>query len=243
MRETTSGATARSALQHFAQHAVDAEAHHQPVLERLDVDVGGVFLHRLREHGVDEPDDRRVVFALEQVGLLGQILREMREVGGFFDAVGGLHGVVAGFVGLAQQRVECGLFDLLEPQRNAEIAAHFGDRERRGAGPVDALGDAVVHAVDEHAVALGEREADALRTDRPRASAASFMAWAACLRAVRRRGAGRAVVRRRAVRSGRRRVVGPAAAASGGSSGSLLNGSSGSIRLGPRRPARCSSRM
>ena len=44
MRETTSGATARLRLQHFAQHAVDAEAHHQAVLERLDVDVRGVFL-------------------------------------------------------------------------------------------------------------------------------------------------------------------------------------------------------
>ena len=86
MRETTSGATARLALQHLAQHAVDAEAHHEPVLERLDVDVRGVFLHRLREHGVDEADDRRVVFALEQVRLLGQLLRQMREVGGFLDA-------------------------------------------------------------------------------------------------------------------------------------------------------------
>jgi hypothetical protein len=34
-------------LQHLAQHAVDAEADHEPVLERLDVDVRGVFLHRL----------------------------------------------------------------------------------------------------------------------------------------------------------------------------------------------------
>ena len=43
MRETTSGATARRDSQHFAQHAVDAEAHHQAVLERLDVDVRGVL--------------------------------------------------------------------------------------------------------------------------------------------------------------------------------------------------------
>ena len=62
-------------LQHFAQHAVDAEAHHQPVLERLDVDVGGVLAHRLGQHGIDQADDRRVVVALEQVGLLGQLLR------------------------------------------------------------------------------------------------------------------------------------------------------------------------
>ena len=112
MRETTSGATARLALQHFAQHAVDAEAHDQAVLERLDVDVRGVFLHRLRQHGVDEPDDRRVVFAFEQVGLLGQVLREVREVGGVLDAFGGLHGVVAGLVGEPQQRVELRLLDL-----------------------------------------------------------------------------------------------------------------------------------
>ena len=54
-------------LQHFAQHAIDAEAHDQAVLERLDVDVRGVFLDRLREHGVDQADDRRVVVAVEQV--------------------------------------------------------------------------------------------------------------------------------------------------------------------------------
>ena len=48
MRETTSGATARFGLQHLAQHAVDAEADDEAVLERLDVDVGGVLLHRLR---------------------------------------------------------------------------------------------------------------------------------------------------------------------------------------------------
>ena len=48
--------------------------------------------------------------------------------------------------------------------RNAEITAHFGHRQRRDAGPVDTLGDAVVNAAHEHAVALGEREADALRT-------------------------------------------------------------------------------
>ena len=86
-------------LQHLAQHAVDAEADDEPVLERLDVDVGGVFLHRLREHGVDQADDRRVVLALEQVRLLGQVLREVGEVGGVVEAFGGLHGTRARLVG------------------------------------------------------------------------------------------------------------------------------------------------
>ena len=54
MRETTERRDGAPALQDFAQHAVDAEAHHQAVLERLDVDVRGVFLHGLREHRVDE---------------------------------------------------------------------------------------------------------------------------------------------------------------------------------------------
>ena len=72
-------------LQHLAQHAVDAEAHDQAVLERLDVDVGGVLLDRLGEHGVDQADDRRIVVAVEQVGLLGQFLRQMRQVGGVVE--------------------------------------------------------------------------------------------------------------------------------------------------------------
>jgi hypothetical protein len=50
------------------------------------VDVRGVFLHRLREHRVDQTDDRRVVLALEEIRLLGQLLGEVREVGGFLDA-------------------------------------------------------------------------------------------------------------------------------------------------------------
>ena len=36
------------ALQHFTQDAVDAEAHHQAVFERFDVNVGRVFLDGLR---------------------------------------------------------------------------------------------------------------------------------------------------------------------------------------------------
>ena len=47
MRLTSSGASARSRLDHLAQHAVDAEPHDQPPLLRLDVDVGGALLDRL----------------------------------------------------------------------------------------------------------------------------------------------------------------------------------------------------
>src|ERR1700722_15774938 len=58
-------------LQHLAQHAIDTKTDHQAVLEGLDVDVGGVLLHRLGEDRVDQADDRGVVLAVEKVGLLG----------------------------------------------------------------------------------------------------------------------------------------------------------------------------
>jgi hypothetical protein len=63
------------------------------------VNVRGVFLYRLGEHGIDETDDGCVVFALEQVGLLGQVLGQMRQVGGLLDARSGFHCVITRFIG------------------------------------------------------------------------------------------------------------------------------------------------
>ena len=54
------------------EHAVDAEADDERVLLRLEVDVGGPVLGRLEDHGVDEPDERRIgdpVVDLEVVAL------------------------------------------------------------------------------------------------------------------------------------------------------------------------------
>ena len=63
------------------QHAVDAEADREPALVRLDVDVAGALLYRLEEERVHEPDDRRPVARLEQVGrLLAEVLRPHRAV-------------------------------------------------------------------------------------------------------------------------------------------------------------------
>ena len=58
---------------HLLEDAVDAEAHDERVLLRLEVDVGGAVLGRLEDDGVDEPHERRVgdaVVDLEIVGLL-----------------------------------------------------------------------------------------------------------------------------------------------------------------------------
>ena len=107
MREMSSGATRALGLQHLAQHAVDAEADHEPVLVGLDVDVGSVFLDRLCQHGIDQADDRGVVLALHEVGRLRQALGKPREVGFALDALDDLPGLAAAaFVGLAQQLVE-----------------------------------------------------------------------------------------------------------------------------------------
>ena len=65
---------------HLPQHAVDTKPDRQPLLERLQVDIRGPFANGLCQHAVDQADDRRVVFALEQVGRLGQILGQARQV-------------------------------------------------------------------------------------------------------------------------------------------------------------------
>ena len=111
-------------LQHLAQDAVDAKADDESILKRLDVDVGGVFLHRLGEDRVDEADDRRVVLALEEIGLLRQHLRQVRKVGGLIETLDRLHGLGAALVGLAQELIEHRLRHALELHRaRAESAA------------------------------------------------------------------------------------------------------------------------
>ncbi len=126
------------------------------------MDVGGVLLDRLREHRVDEADDRGVVLALHEVGGLGQALCEPREVGLSLDALDDLAGLAApAFVGLAQELVERRLGNAFDHQRDAEEAAELGDGGGRRALAVDDLRLAVGDAAHQHAVALceGEREA------------------------------------------------------------------------------------
>ena len=118
-------------LQHFAQHAVDAEAHHQAVLKGFDVDVRGALAHRLREHRVDQADDRRVIAALEQVGLFRQVLHQVGEVGMALESLDRLHRFVAGLIGLLQQCVEFFRTDRRVGHRHAQQAPRFGHRRRR----------------------------------------------------------------------------------------------------------------
>ena len=71
-RRHAGGHLLRDAL-HLAEHAVDAEAHGECVLLRLEVDVGGVFLRRLEDERVHEANERAVrdaVVGLEVVAVV-----------------------------------------------------------------------------------------------------------------------------------------------------------------------------
>jgi hypothetical protein len=57
MRELMAARCARR-RHHLVQHAVDAVAHLELVLERLEVDVRGLVLDRLQQHEVDQLADR-----------------------------------------------------------------------------------------------------------------------------------------------------------------------------------------
>ena len=53
------------------EHAVDAEADAEFLLERLDVDIAGALLDGLGDHGVDQADDRRLARHVAQVLEIG----------------------------------------------------------------------------------------------------------------------------------------------------------------------------
>ena len=98
------------------------------------MDVGGVFLDGLRQHGIQQPDDGRVIFAFEQVGRLGQLFGEQRQVGVAFEAFRGFHRCFgAGFVGLLQHLVESVGRNAFQTQTPAQMATDLGDAARVGA--------------------------------------------------------------------------------------------------------------
>jgi hypothetical protein len=66
-------------LQHFPQHAVDAEADDKTLFFRFNVYVRGAVADALEQQGVDQTNDRGIVTAVQQVvddgGLVGQRLQ------------------------------------------------------------------------------------------------------------------------------------------------------------------------
>ncbi len=83
-RDTTSGACL--GLQHLAQHAIGGSATTEQ-FSKARRGCPGVFLHRLGEHGVDEPaDDGRVIVGFQQVGLVFRQYLRRCSVLPFFQA-------------------------------------------------------------------------------------------------------------------------------------------------------------
>ena len=58
MRERMAPSSRRGGLSRSTSMTVDSVANADPVLERLDVDVGGPQLDRLGDHQLDQPHDR-----------------------------------------------------------------------------------------------------------------------------------------------------------------------------------------
>jgi hypothetical protein len=151
------GMQAPAGLDHVAQGAVDAVAHQRARLEDLQVHVGGALAHGLREQRVDEPDDRGVVLALEEVGHLGQRFGELGEV----DRVAHVLDDGLGGGRLARVGERQALLELLGAEQHlaqglAGHAAHLGERRGRGIRADPHLERAVDHASGEHALRLGE---------------------------------------------------------------------------------------
>ena len=145
--------------EHFAQHAVDAEAHDEAVLVRLDVDVGRAFLDRLGQQRVDQSDDRRVVVAFEQVVGFGQFVGDRFEIHALVEIGHHRARVVALLVQIAQQALEFVGRHRREAQRRAEMAAQFGEDFRAHAFAADDLGVIVAPAGQRDAVPARVAEA------------------------------------------------------------------------------------
>ena len=149
-------------LQHLAQHAVHAEAHHQPRLEGFDMNVGGVLADGLGEQGVDQADDGGIVLVLDQILRLGQGFGHAVEIQILADAFHRFDGAAGAIlVGLLQQFVEFVLVHLAHFQRRAKMALGFEQGLGAAVGAahgLQAIGGLVQH---QDAVALGEGEGQA----------------------------------------------------------------------------------
>ena len=146
-------------LQDLAQHAVDAKTHDQPVFKRLDVDVRCIVLHGGSQQGIDQPDDRCIVIAFEQVGRFRQFLCDPEQVRVFTESVHHLHGGVRfPFVGLLQLPVEVGCGYHPQAEWRVDETPDLGYGREAHALAHEQQRAAILESVDQHTVALGERK-------------------------------------------------------------------------------------
>src|SRR5277367_435697 len=75
---------------HIVKDAVDAESDDEVAFKRLDVDVGGLFLHSTKEKRVDELDDRSVVLSgLQDIDRAFQVVLLVELALDLVDKIGG----------------------------------------------------------------------------------------------------------------------------------------------------------
>ena len=106
MREITGADSRLRRRLDLVQHAVDAVADDQPVLERLDVDVGRAHLERVGDDEAHHPDDRRLgreVLQLLDVGVEGDLVAALLDVAHDLAERG-----LAGAVQALERRLELG---------------------------------------------------------------------------------------------------------------------------------------
>jgi len=127
------------------------------------MNVGGALAHRLREEGIDQPHDGRVVLALKEVGDLWEALRERGEIRirvEVGDDVGGVRG--AALVGARERRVEGVVRKLPQGERPAKRALHLGEDACAHPGPDPELEALLQLPGADHAVPLGKGVRQAL---------------------------------------------------------------------------------
>ena len=119
--------------QYFAQNAIDTKAHDETILERFDVNIARAFFHRLGENGVDESNDRRVVFRFEQILRFGQFVGERFQIEVVVEICNHGARIVALFVQRAQQTFEAGgvVDDAISAERRDNGAALSTFRDER----------------------------------------------------------------------------------------------------------------
>ena len=81
-------------LDHVAQHAVDAKAHHRAGFIGFDMDVRGILAQGLGQQRVDQADDRRIIFGFQQIADFRQFLGQLPQVKILLHVVHQARGVV-----------------------------------------------------------------------------------------------------------------------------------------------------
>ena len=146
--------------QDFAQYAVDAKANLQVAFIGFDMNIRCFLFDSLGEHGVNQADNRRVVFAIQQVVGVRQLFGkgvQIQLVADIRHHAPGLGGVA--LIAQHQQLFERLRFQSLEAERHPGHPAGFQQRLRRGGGEAENLAAFAV-AQEHHVVRAGVAEGE-----------------------------------------------------------------------------------